>query len=264
MKKSMLAVRLWCEGAVLFVLRLLQLGTGFDPDTGLALPSLAGRCLWIGLLLAFAAEAALCLSRPKGNKRSYTRCFDGFGGPALGGITAGSFLLMAGGALLLLRNLPPTGSVALATAAAGFFGVAGGAGLLVLAMSFRAGSPATLALPPAMFFSVLFVLAVYFPEEADPVLDRYYLPVLGAAVAAYFLYQLSGFFRSEGSLRRFSLVSGLTVVTCAAASADCLQNPGRLLVYAGFAVTATAFVLLLREEPLPEPEAPAAKEAASA
>ena len=34
--------RLWGAGAVLFCLRLVQNRTGFDPETGLALPSAAG------------------------------------------------------------------------------------------------------------------------------------------------------------------------------------------------------------------------------
>ena len=109
---------------------------------------------------------------------------------------------------------------------------------------------------PVMFFSVLFLLTVYFPEESNPVLARYWLPVLAAAVGAYFFYQLSGFFRSEGNLRWFGLVSSLTAVTCIASAADCLRTPGRLLVFLGFAVTATVFPLLLREEPLPEPPGP--------
>lgn len=249
--KLLRAARPWCEGAILFILRLLQLRTGFDPDTGLALPSSAGRCLWIGLLLAFGLDAVLCLFRPGGSRRSYVRCFDAPGLSATGALAAGG-LLLAGGALLLFQALPPAGTAAVTAAAAGFFGAAGGAGLLVLAKSLHSGRPAALALPPVMFFSVLFVLTVYFPTEADPVLGRYYLPVLGAAMAAYFLYQLSGFLRSEGNLRWFGLVSGFAVATCLAAAADCLRSPGQLMVYLGFAAVATAFRLLLRTDPLPE------------
>lgn len=254
------SVLLWMEGALLFILRLLQLRAGFDPDTGLALPSLAGRGLWIILLLTFAVDLILCLFHPKGNKRSYACCFTPAGAPTLTFLITGSLLLLAGGLLLFLQTLPATGTAAVTATAAGLFGIAGGFGLLILIISLRGKMPASMALPPAMFFSVLFVLSVYFPVEADPVLARYGLPLLGAAMAAYFLYQLSGFFRGEGNLRWFSLVSGLAAVTCIASAADCLQTPGRLLVYLGFAVTATAFRLLLRGEPLPE----AGKETASA
>jgi len=252
------AGRLWLEGVILFVLRLIQLRTGFDPQTGLALPSLAGRVLWIALLASLAAEAVLCFRRPGDSKRSYACCFHALEGPVPGVLSAGSFLLMAGGALLLVGALPPQGSTAVTTAAAGLLGIAGGAGLLLLGRELRnSGAPTVFPLLAAMFFSVLFLLSVYFPEESDPVLDRYYLPVLGAAMAAYFLYQFSGFIRGEGCLRWFGLIGDFTVITCIASAADCVHSPGRLLVFLGFAVIATVFLLLLRKEPLPEPEKPA-------
>ena len=279
MKKNRLrqAARLWWEGIILFIIRLVQLRTTFDPVTGLALPSEINILLWAALLICFAGSAFLCLFRPKGGKRSYACCFHAPEGPAMGGLAAGSFLLLAGGALLFCQALPPRGMVPVTTAAAGLFGIAGGAGLLILAICLRSGAggrhlhqpqkpplilalstqsgaPSVLPLLPAMFFSVLFVLAAYFPEEADPVLTRYAIPVLGAAMAAYFFYQLSGFFRSEGSLRWFELIANFAAITCIASTADCLHDPGRLMVYLGFAVTATVFLLLLREEVLPEPE----------
>jgi len=257
--------RLWLEGVILFVLRVVQLRTGFDSETGLAQPSLAGRVLWIAVLVCLAVEAVLSFRRPGDGKRSYACCFHTLDGPAPGILAAGSILLMAGGALLLAGALPPQGSVAVTTAAAGVLGVAGGAGLLLLGRELRgSGAPTVFPLLAAMFFSVLFLLSVYFPEESDPVLDRYYLPVLGAAMAAYFLYQFSGFFRGEGSLRWFCLIGNFAVVTCAASAADCLGNPARLLVFLGFAVTATVFLFLLRKEPLPEPEKPAEETEAEA
>lgn len=260
------AGRLWLAGAPLFALRLVQLRSGFDPDTGLALPSsdpasLPGRILWIALLACFAAEAALCIRRPGGGKRSYACCFTAPEGPALGLLAAGSFLLAAGGALLLIRALPPQDTAAVTAAAAGALGVAGGAGFLLLAKELRSGgSPTIFPLLPAMFFSVLFVLAVYFPEESNPVLNGFYVPVLGAAMAAYFLYHLSGFTRREGSLRWFVFTGDMTVITCMAAAADGLRDAGRLLIFLGCAVSATVFLLLLRKAPLPEPETPSDEE----
>ena len=246
---------LWLAGAVLLALRLVQLRTGFDPDTGLALPSPAGRALWIGLLACFAVEAVLCVRRPKEGKRSFVCCFHPPEGFALYALAAGSILLIAGGALLLASALPPQGTAAVTAAAAGLLGAASGAGLLLLVKELRGGgTPTVFPLLPAMFFSVLFLLSVYFPEESSPVLDRYYLPVLAAGMAAYFLYQLAGFFRQEGSLRWFGFTCGLTAVTCVAAAADGVSDPGRLLVFLGYALTATAFRLSQRAKPLPEPE----------
>lgn len=257
-KENLIQVgRLWLEGVVLFILRLVHLRTGFDPETGLALPSLAGNVLWIGLLVCLGVEAVLCFRRPGDSKRSYACCFHTLEGPALGALIMGSFLLIAGGALLLIPALPPRGTAEVTAAAAGALGIAGGAGLLLLARELRGSdAPTVFPLLAAMFFSVLFLLAVYFPEESNPVLGRYYLPVLGAAMAAYFLYQLSGLIRGEGCLRWFGLVGNFSVVACSASAADCLSRPGRLLVYLGFAVIATAFLLLLRKDPLPEPEKP--------
>ena len=257
MKKEMFvrAGRLWLAGAVLFALRLVQLRSGFDEATGLALPSLPGRILWILLLVCLAAEILLCFRRPGGSKRSYACCFVPAEKPALGLLAAGSFLMMAGSALLLIRALPPQGTAAVTTAAAGVLGIAGGAGILLLGKELQSGgNPSQFPLLPVMFFSVLFVLAVYFPEESNPVLDRFYLPVLAAAMAAYFLYQLSGFPRQEGSLRWLCFVGNVVVITCVAAAADCTGNFGRLLIYLGFALLATVFLLLVRKDPLPEPE----------
>ena len=260
------AGRLWLTGAVLFALRLVQLRSGFDPDTGLALPasdpaSLPGRILWIALLACLAAEAVLCIRRPAGAKRSYACCFTAPEGLTLGLLAAGSFLLAAGGALLLIRALPPQGTAAATAAAAGALGIAGGAGFLLLAKELRgSGSPTLFPMLPAMFFSVLFVLAVYFPEESNPVLDGFYVPVLGAAMAAYFLYHLSGFTRQEGSLRWLVFTGDMAVITCTAAAADGLRDAGRLLIFLGCAVLATVFLLLLRRDPLPEPETPAGEE----
>ena len=262
MKKKMILQTglLWVVGAVLFALRLIQLRTGFDPDTGLALPSLAGRILWIGLLVCIAVEAFLCVRRPKDEKEgkhSFACCFLPPEGPALYALAAGSILLAAGGGLLLVSALPPQGTAAVTAAAAGLLGIASGAGLLLLVKELRGGgTPTVFPLLPAMFFSVLFLLAVYFPEESSPVLERYYLPVLASGMAAYFLYQLAGFLRREGSLRWFGFTCGLTAVTCIAAAADGVSVPGRLLVFLGYALTATAFCLSQREEPLPEPEEP--------
>ncbi len=257
MKKQALlrAGRLWLEGLALFALRLVQLRTGFDPVTGLSLPSLAGNCLWIGLLACLALEALLCLRRPRGRKRSWACCFDAPEGPAVGGLAAGSFLLIAGGGLLLASALPPQGTAAVTAAAAGALGIAGGAGLLLLARGLRRGEASSVfPLLPVMFFSVLFLMSIYFPEEGNPVLQRYFLPVLASAMAAYFFYQLAGFFQREGNLRWFSFTGGAAAVTCLAAAADGLDNLARLPAFLGCAVIATVFLLLPREEPLPEPE----------
>lgn len=240
-------------GAALFILRLIQLRTGFDPKTGLALPSPEGRIVWMSLPVCLVLAVILSLRRSGESKRSYVHCFNAPGGLAMSALIVGSFLLIGSGVMLLLQVLPPEGTAETATAITGVLGIAGGAGLLLLLREVRGGeAPSVFPLLPVMFFSVIFLLAVYFPEEANPVLERYYLPVLGAVLGAYFLYQLAGFFRGEGNLCWFSIVGDLTVIVCVATAADCLDNLGRLLAYLGYAVIATVFLLLLRPKSLPE------------
>ena len=209
--------RLWVQGLLLFALRLAQLRTGFDSETGLAVASLPGTLLAALLAVCAAAELVLCLRLP-GEKAAFDVQF---ARPerAVPCLVAGSFLLAAGGALLLVRQL-------------------------------RAGGTAgVLPLLPAMFFAVFFVLTVYLPAGADPVLARYYLPVLAASAAAYALSQLAGFLRRESSARSFVWTADCAVILCLAAMADSLSSPGLLLLYAGCALLLSVFLLLRREGP---------------
>ena len=237
--------RLWAQGILLFALRLAQLRTGFDSETGLALASLPGTLLAALLAVCAAAELVLCLRLP-GEKAAFDVQF---ARPerAVPCLVAGSFLLAAGGALLLVSALPARGVAAMA---AGILAVAAAGGFLLLVRQLRAGGTAgVLPLLPAMFFAVFFVLTVYLPAGADPVLARYYLPVLAASAAAYALSQLAGFLRRESSARSFVWTADCAVILCLAAMADSLSSPGLLLLYAGCALLLSVFLLLRREGP---------------
>jgi len=103
--------RLWVQGLLLFALRLAQLRTGFDSETGLAVASLTGTLLAEMLAVCAAAELVLCLRLPGENA-----AFDvQFARPerAVPCLVAGSFLLAAGGALLLASLAAGTGAVLL-------------------------------------------------------------------------------------------------------------------------------------------------------
>ena len=237
--------RLWVQGLLLFALRLAQLRTGFDSETGLAVASLPGTLLAALLAVCAAAELVLCLRLP-GEKAAFDVQF---ARPerAVPCLVAGSFLLAAGGALLLVSALPARG---VAARAAGILAVAAAGGFLLLVRQLRAGGTAgVLPLLPAMFFAVFFVLTVYLPAGADPVLARYYLPVLAASAAAYALSQLAGFLRRESSARSFVWTADCAVILCLAAMADSLSSPGLLLLYAGCALLLSVFLLLRREGP---------------
>lgn len=173
-------LRLWVQGLLLLALRWAQLKNGFDPETGLSRQSVPGIVLAAAILLLAAAEAAFCFRLP-GGSRSYPCCFRPTEGPDLPLLAAGSLLLGGGGALLAvaeLRNAEP-GVLAIATAAAG---IAAAAGILLFVRQTRSGEGKVFPLLPAMIFSVLFLLLVYLPQDSNPVLARYYLPVLAAAL----------------------------------------------------------------------------------
>lgn len=243
------AGRLWCAGLALFLLRLAQNRTGFDPATGLALPSLAGTALAAAVAACAAVEFILFLRLPKG-KAAYAGQFAPPERETLPA-AAGGLLLAGGGVLLILGALPSWTLVDLGT---GLLGAAAGAGFLLLVRKARAGEELTVApLLPPLFFSVCFLLTIYLPAESDPVLARFYIPVLAAALTSYAFSQLAAFLRKEGSPRSFVFTGDMAVALCLAALADG-GGLGQVLLFAGCAVLLTVFLLLRRDAPLPEPE----------
>ena len=256
MKNSpyMKGLRLWVQGLLLLALRWAELKTGFDPDTGLSRHSVPGMILAAAILFCAAAELWLCTRLP-GGKRTYLNCLEPLGQSSLPLLAAGSLLLCIGAVLLPGWN---TLSIAAAAAAA-----ATAAGLILFARLLRNGeTPRVFCLLPAMVFSVLFVLVIYLPEEVNPVLARFYLIVLAAAMVSCAFYQLAGLTCREGSLRWFVFFGDLAVPLCLAAMADCAGNLGRMLIYFGFALVLTVFLLTRRGEVLPEPEPKPEKDAA--
>ena len=264
-------LRLWVQGLLLLTLRWLQLKTGFDQETGLALRSFPGLVLAAAILLCGALELFLALGIPK-TARTYLNCLEPVDQRHLAPLAAGSLLLCAGGVLLpgwgtlaiaaavgSLGIEAQAGSTAMSTLIANIHkavaGAASALGLIFFARLLRQGAePRALTLLPAMVFSVLFVLVVYLPEESNPVLERYYLPVLAASMAACAFYQLAGLACREGRLRWFVFFGNLAVPLCLAAMADCAEDWGRMLSFFGFALVLTVFLLTRRDTLLPEPE----------
>lgn len=253
------AGRLWCAGAVLLVLRLLQNQSGFDAVTGLAKSSLPGTLLLILLAVCTAAELALCFRLPK---RS-AEFADLFAPPEKNMLTAlvlGCGLLAAGGVLLAADAFPRSD---IAAGAAGVLAIAAGAGLAVLNRQARAGTAASITpLLPSMFFGVFLVLAVYLPLEDDPVFFRYYLPILAASAAAYAFSQLAGFCREETSLRSFQFSADMAVLLCLASAAD--AGIANALLFLGCAAVFSVYLLLRREPDKLAPEKPKKKDAKKA
>ena len=105
-------LRLWVQGLLLLTLRWLQLKTGFDQETGLALRSFPGLVLAAAILLCGALELFLALGIPK-TARTYLNCLEPVDQRHLAPLAAGSLLLCAGGVLL-----PGWGTLAIAAAVA--------------------------------------------------------------------------------------------------------------------------------------------------
>ena len=245
-------LRLWVEGLLLLALRWTQLKSGFDPETGLSLRSVPGLVLAAVLILLIIAEAALCFRMRRG-KYSYDGAFRPMEKQDLPMLAAG-ILLLAGGSLLLgAAGLAGGGMSALAIAAA-VMGVLAAGGLLLFVKQVRSGEGRVLPLLPAMVFSVLFLLLVYLPEESNPVLARYYIPVLASALTAYAFSLLGGFLRKESSPRAFTFVADLAVLLCITALADA-NGLGELLLFAGCALVLASFLALRRETALDTPQA---------
>ncbi len=94
--------RLWCAGIVLLLLRLTQNRSGFDPATGLSVPSLPGMIALVILALCAAGEFALSFR----NSKEKTAFCAQFAPPEQELLAAvlGSLLLAAGGILLALQG----------------------------------------------------------------------------------------------------------------------------------------------------------------
>lgn len=234
--------RLWCAGLLLFALRLWQDLTGFDPDTGLSLPSVPGAALVVCLVLLALLEILLAFRLDK-VRAGFARRF-AVPDREVPVLTVGCFMLIAGGALLAVSGGSQAAGVA--GVVAGLMGAVSGGGILFLVRTMRSGGQLSVApLLPAMFFGVFLVLAVYLPAADDPVLARYYLPVLASAMAAYAFSLLAGFLRGESSPRGFTPVADLAVMLCIAAMAD--GGIALAILFGGCALVLSVFLLLQRE-----------------
>ena len=214
-------------GLVCFFLRLWQLRTGFEPDTGLAIPgALAGQLLLAALTilalvmvlsvrtLSAATSGALFAAGLQVNKGH------------LAVLLAGLLLLGVSGILHLMSS-----ALFLEDWIASLL-----EGLLILASVFsllpvvrvcqKGGSlSSSLLLTPAVCSVVELVLA-YRTSSVNPVLQSYYVDLLALAALTLAYYRLSAFAFRCGQLRRFTLYAVLSVVLCLASTADTLLYNG--------------------------------------
>lgn len=235
-------------GLLLLFLRLAQVKTGFDPATGLSLPSVPGTVLAVCLAFCLAAEPLL----HRRASRAHVPLENALApiGKTLAPLVAGAMLLAAGGGLLAVSSLLREEGASIPGTVTGLLALASGAGLVALARALlhpQEGSVSAAPLLPALFFGVFLVLAVYLPSSTDPVLARYYLQVLAAALTAFAFSQLAGLTQRETTPRGFLITADLAVIACVAVQGDDLSLALRLL-FGGCTVTLAVFTFLLRED----------------
>lgn len=235
--------RIWCSGIILFGLRLIQNQTGFDSATGLALPCVARVALPIALAVLAVLEVLLARKQSKS-----TPSFDSHFLPPERSLTAlvvGCMMLGTGGFLLLMNT--GTADRSIIAAVTGVLALLTCFGFLALGRQMRAWDELNILFAlPSLFFGVFLVLTVYLPTVSDPVLARYYLQILAAALVAYAFGLLAGFLRRESTPRTFTAVGDLAAMTSIAAAAD--GDGAMSLLFVGCAVVLSVFLALQREE----------------
>lgn len=239
-------IRVWGVGAILFTLRFFQNARDFDSATGLHTMSPLGIALLVVILAATALSFFLSLRQSK-EKPLFSEHFSA-PGRSTTALIIGTFLLAAGGGLLAkdafssgLFSGSASATAIASCAVAALVIIAVPCFLLLTRQMRRRQSPALFLLLPSMFFSAFWVLALYLPVANDPVLARYALPILAAAVAAYAFSQLAGFFRGETRIRTFCFVSECAVTLCLAAAAELNVHS---LLYLGCALILSVFTVL--------------------
>ena len=232
-------------GLAMFALRLYQNTYDFEPTTGLHFLSVAG----IALVALIVLSGVLAFVFTRSESRERPRFADHFPAPDRSTIVfvSASLLFAAGGAMLAVHAV--SADVEIAPLVTAVFAVASFLGFLLLTKQMR-GSAAFSVGPtlPVLFFSAFWVLTLYLPSANDPILARYYLPILAASVCAFAFAQLAGFFRGETKVRTFSFTAEYAVMLSIAAIAELNRHS---LLFAACAVMLTAFLMLPEKAPEP-------------
>lgn len=229
---------LWGLGTGMFLLRLGQNMHDFDPATGLYLGG--SSALIIGVLTVAALVLSLLLSL-RGGKHRPLFC-EHFAVPERSTtvLVLAALAFVLGGAIMGKNALTESLRVApMVTAALAVFS---GVFLLSLTRQMRRDEAYSLAATlPLMFFGAFWVLTLYLPSASDPVFERYWLPILAAAVSAYAFAQLAGFFRRETRVFTFRFVASYAVILSVAA---CAELNAHSILFAACALLLSAFLAL--------------------
>lgn len=228
----------WGMGAGMFLLRLGQNMHDFDPVTGLYTRGTAGIAL--AALVVISLVLAFAFSRSGGKDRPLFSEYFASPDRSTTALVVAAFLFAAGGVLIGKDALGADMRIAALVTAA--FALLSCLSLLVMTRKMRGeGARSVVMTLPLLFFAAFWVLTLYLPAASDPVLARYYLPILAASVSAYALAQLAGFFRKETRVRAFRFVASYAVALCIAALAELNAHS---VLFAASALMLSVFLVL--------------------
>jgi len=284
-KQILLPLTAGVGGMAAFALRLWQMQTGFEPDTGLPVP---GHPAGIALVVLLAVTAAVLvllartLPADRENAPSFPADFSTENAGLLMLPIAGVFLVAISGALDVLLGigilestsvqLPGIGIVFLFVSSPfsstihlvmGVLSLASAAALFIAVAVCRrkgtrehttVGNTWVLLLPTLML--VVRLVLTYRVDSVNPSLAAYYVELLALVLLTLGFYRLSSFAFGAGRSRSFAAYSGGAVVLSLAALADSdALLTARLLYLGGAAVLLGCLTLLLAT-----PSAPAGPE----
>ena len=228
-------------GGIGFFLRLLQLNTAFEPDTGLPIPA-APASLAMALFLAAAGVLFLVLSLREApqKKQDLSAAFHTPPQKMLPVLVCAAMLTAAGGVLLAYDGLKTgdvlqlaVGAVAVISALCLFFALA----------LWRRGSSCGLFLALPALMNVAWLLNTYRHCADSPVLEALYLQILAISAFAYGFYQVAAHSFSLGSSRAVRFILPVSTVLGLAVLADELTL-GALCLSVGSTVLLYGFFLL--------------------
>lgn len=257
-KQLLLPLLAAAGGAAAAVLRLMQNRTGFEPDTGLAIPGNVFALLVPVLLAALGLALWLAARSVPDEREDPPASFEAaFAAPFTLPVT----LAVAGVFLIALSGLWQFYEVL--ALSAGRAGIAGGvtalvtaAGLLPAAVCCRSGgrresdsgdlppaqavNPNLLLLAPVCL--VVRLVLTYREISINPSLGAYYVQVLALVMMTLAFYRLSSFGFRAGRSRRFALYASWGIVLCLTALADG-QSVDAALLCGGGAAALMGFLL---------------------
>ena len=262
MKKYLLALLPVLGGIAAFILRMLQLRTGFETSTGLPVAGNPYAYGLVVLLVVLAVVFFLLVRRLPAEKTQPPSFQDAFSAIGAGGATllvVGVFLLAVSGVYDIYSGLVAAPSRA--TMVMGILSILSAVCLFPVIPVCRRKTADTEAAPrtlsggyllvPVCCFVVRLIL-VYRQDSLNPSLAAYYVELLALTFLCLALYRLSSFAYGAGRTRRFSIYAMMAIVLCAATLAE-RAGLSSMLLYAGGAVLLLGF-LLLRLEALAIPQ----------